>query len=230
VAGQLLSLLSERPRLIVSLPQNSPDLARAAADGGADALKVHINVTHEASGTHFGSLADERSALEQILALNLPTGIVPGVASSLPSPADMEQLARMGIDFFDLYAHDMPAWMLGLEEMTPTVALSDTTPLTAVPGIESLGFEMIEAAVVPHSGYGLSLSVADLMTYQQIRAATRLPIIIPTQRAIRPEEVSALVDLGLDAVMIGAIVTGRDPASLRAATERFAAALAALPS
>jgi hypothetical protein len=230
VAGQLLSLLSQRPRLIVSPPQNSPDLARAAADGGADALKVHLNVTHEASGTRFGSLAEEHAALDRILAVGLPTGIVPGVASSLPSPADMGELAHMGLDFFDLYAHDMPAWMMDLEGMTRTVALSDATPLAAVPGIEPLGFEMVEAAVVPHSGYGLPLSVADLLTYRQIRAATRLPIIVPTQRAIRPEEVSALVGLDLDAVMIGAIVTGREPASLRAATERFAASLAAVAS
>lgn len=227
MAGRLLSLLAKGPRLIVSLPQNSPELARAAADGGADALKVHINVRHEASGTEFGSLAEERGNLDEILGAGLPTGIVPGVAASLPSREDMEELARMGIDFFDLYAHDMPTWMTRIEGMTRTVAISDTTPVTAIGDLEKLGFEMIEAAVVPHEGYGRPLSVADLMVYQQIRAATRLPIIVPTQRAIEPEEVATLTEIGIDAVMIGAIVTGRGPGSLRAATERFASALAA---
>jgi hypothetical protein len=33
-----------------------PKLARAAVDGGADLLRVHVNVRHQASGTVFGSL------------------------------------------------------------------------------------------------------------------------------------------------------------------------------
>jgi hypothetical protein len=111
MAGRLLAALRERPRLIVSLPQNSPEMARAAAEAGADALKVHTNVKHEASGTVFGSLAEERDNLQRILALGLPTGIVPGVASSLPSREDMAELEAMGLDFFDLYDHDMPLWI-----------------------------------------------------------------------------------------------------------------------
>ena len=42
--------------LIASLPRNDPELARAALAGGADVLKVHLNVTHNASGVRFGSL------------------------------------------------------------------------------------------------------------------------------------------------------------------------------
>ena len=226
MAGRLLSLLAKGPRLIVSLPQNSPALARAAADGGADALKVHINVRHEASGTEFGSLAKERGNLDEILGGGLPTGIVPGVAASLPSRGDMEELARMGIDFFDLYAHDMPPWMMDVEGMTRTVAISEATPMAAVGEMEKLGFEMLEAAVVPHEGYGRPLSVADLTLYRRIRAATRLPIIVPTQRAVTPEDVPELMTTGVDALMIGAVVTGREPDSLHAATKRFASALA----
>ena len=225
MAGRLLSLLTEGRGLVVSLPQNSPELARAAAEAGADALKVHINVRHDASGTQFGSLAEERSALDEILSIGLPTGIVPGVADSLPSRQDMAELARMGIDFFDLYAHDMPPWMLGVEGMTRTVAMSDTTPIAALAEMEGLGFEMLEAAVVPHEGYGRPLSVADLTRYRRIRAATRLPIIVPTQRAVTPEDVPELMKTGVEALMIGAIVTGREADSLHAATERFAAAL-----
>lgn len=222
-----MGLLAERPRLIVSLPENSVELARAAAEGGADALKVHINVRHDASGTQFGSLAEERERLEEILAVGLPTGVVPGVAASLPSREDMAELARMGIDFFDLYVHDMPVWMTRVEGMTRTAAIGHDTPLEAIPELEKLGFEMLEAAVIPHEGYGAALSVSDLAGYQRIRRATQLPIIVPTQRAIEPGDVPALVGIGLDAIMIGAIVTGREPGGLRAATEQFSSALSA---
>lgn len=226
MAGRVLALLYARPRLIVSLPSNSLELARAAVEGGADALKVHLNVRHDASGTKFGTLAEERTHLEQILALGLPTGIVPGVADALPSRAEMNELAHMGVDFFDLYDHDMPAWMVGFEGLTRTVAMSHATPFEAIAGLEALGFEMLEAAVIPHEGYGQPLSVADLFTYQRLRRATSLPIIVPTQRAIQPEDVPALLATGINALMIGAIVTGREAESLRAATKRYAAVIA----
>jgi putative N-acetylmannosamine-6-phosphate epimerase len=226
VAGRLLALLQSRPRLIVSLPRNSPDLALAAADGGAEALKVHINVHHDASDTHFGTLAEEHASLEEILDVGLPTGIVPGVATSLPSPEDMAELARMGVDFFDLYDHDMPAWMLRIEDLTRTIAASSATPLESVAQFEAMGFDMLEAAVVPHDGYGQMLSAADLAAYRRLRKTTSLPVIVPTQRAIRPDDVSAVLATGVNAVMIGAVVTGREGDSLRAATQHFAAALA----
>lgn len=229
MAGRLLALLAEAPRLIVSLPANSYDLARAAADGGADALKIHLNVLHEASGTRFGGLAEERPALEQILSLGLPTGIVPGAGEQMVSAQDMRDLAKMGVDFFDLYAHHMPAWLTHFDGMTRTVAIDHTAEASSIAHFEHLGFEMLEAAVVPHEGYGKPLSVQDLVTYRQIRQSTALPIILPTQRAIVPDEVAVLMtNIGLNALMIGAIVTGREPDTLRAATQRFAGALAAL--
>jgi hypothetical protein len=231
MAGRLLSLLAEGPRLIVSLPTNSAELARAAAKGGADALKVHLHLRHDASGTRFGDLAEERAELERILALGLPTGIVPGAGDEVASPEEMQELVAMGMDFFDLYARDMPVWLVGFEGMTRTVAIDHATDVAEVGEFERLGFEMIEAAVVPHEGYGKPLSLTDLVTYGRVRRATELPMIVPTQRAIRPEEATLLAkEVGVNAVMIGAIVTGREPRSLQAATERFAAALAGTAS
>ncbi len=126
MAGRVLSLLADGPRLIVSLPANSPELARAAAEGGADALKVHLHVRHGASGTQFGSLAEERGSLEKILALGLPTGIVPGAGDRLPTREEMQALAAMGVDFFDFYVHDTPAWLVGFEGMSRAVAIRTT--------------------------------------------------------------------------------------------------------
>lgn len=225
--GRLLSLLADRPRLIVSLPRNDLTLAKAAAQGGADALKVHINVVHEASGTHFGSLAEERDRLQQILSLDLPTGIVPGAGERLPTPEEMETLADMGVDFFDLYLHDTPSWLATFPRMTRAIAISSPAQADLLPDLEALGFQMVEAAIIPHEGYGKPLSVGDLAAYRRMRAATQLPIIVPTQRAIRPEDVPLLLrNAGVNALMIGAIVTTAEPAALRAATERFAAAMA----
>lgn len=228
MAGRLLELLAKRPALIASLPANSPELARAAADGGADALKVHLHVRHEASGTQFGDLQAERGNLEAILAAGLPTGVVPGAGDYLPTPQEMHDLAAMGLDFFDLYAHDMPAWLVGFPGMTRAIAIDRSWQPEDLGQFAALGFELLEAAVVPHEGYGKPLTAADLAVYRRVRAATAMPIIVPTQRAIRPEEVSLLTSaIGINAIMIGVIVAGREPEAFRAAAERFARALLA---
>ena len=121
--NKTLRLLKNQPGLIMSLPQNDPELAQAAMRGGADILKVHIRVVHAASGTHFGTLAEEKDNLQRIIDMFPgPVGIVTG-AIDAATPQEMHELAEMGIDFFDMYAEHMPAWMWTVEDMDITVAL-----------------------------------------------------------------------------------------------------------
>ena len=228
MAGRLLAAIRESPRLIVSLPSNSRALAEAAAEGSADALKVHLNVQHAASGTHFGGLAEERANLEGILALGIPTGIVPGAVDCVASPEEMRALAEMGMDFFDMFITTMPAWLTRFSAMTRVGAVDQGVSPETVGEMEALGVEMLEAAVVPPDGYGRPLCLADLIRYRRLRAATKLPIIVPTERAITPDDVPLLLnEIGLNAIMIGAVVTGRDPHSVARATRLFADAFAA---
>lgn len=55
--------------LVVSLPSNKLELAQAALDGGAQAVKVHCNVWHRASGHTFGTYAENREFLRQLIKL-----------------------------------------------------------------------------------------------------------------------------------------------------------------
>lgn len=50
------------------------------------------------------------------------------------------------------------------------------------------------------------------------------PLVIPTQLALEPEDVATLAHLGFDGIMIGAIVTGKDAATVEAVCARFRAA------
>jgi hypothetical protein len=224
--NRLLQLLSSKPTLIVSLPVNSVALAKAAKQGGADALKVHIHIHHEASGTHFGSLAEERAVLEEILALGLPTAIVVGAEEKMASPEELAQIQQMGFDAFDAYAHFLPAWMFALSGPAKMAAVDASYGKEAVLRLESLGMEILEAAVVPASGYGEPLMLADLLQYRALREATSVPIVIPTQRKIEIEDLPYLFrSCRPNALMIGAIVTGKEPAAIIEATARFKSAL-----
>ncbi|MHB9026948.1 MAG: hypothetical protein ACYC7E_22665 [Armatimonadota bacterium] len=224
--SRILDLFAQGPTLIMSLPANDPELARAALNGGADALKVHIRVHHEASGTHFGSFEEERGNLENILDLfDGPVGIVAG-AEDPATPQEMGALRALGIDFFDLYASHMPAWMWQIAGMGKAVALESTYTIHQAIALENLGADMLEVAIIPHEGYGKRLSVADMAAYRDLHDTVDIPLIVPTQRAIHPEEATLITgDCGIEALMIGAIVTGKTPKEVEKAVSDFKKAI-----
>jgi len=217
------------PALLVSLPANDPDLARAAVDGGAEGLKVHINIEHAAAGVKFGSLPEEAGVLAEIVALGLPVGIVPGDFAAMASAEDVCRLAALGLDFMDAYIGAMPAWMLTQDDLPVMAAVGhgDMGRLAALAGLS--GVRMVEASIIAHEGYGKALSVSDLCDYTEVvraMAPAGKPVIVPTQRHIRPEDVAALTDTGVRGLLIGAIVTGAEARGLQAATRRYREALA----
>ena len=218
--GRALERLKQGSALIMSLPANDPELARAALAGGADILKVHIRVHHAASGTHFGTLEEEHARLREIIALFPgPVGIVAG-AESPATAAEMSELRAMGFDFFDLYLSQMPAWMWNVVGLDKVVALEQEYTVHQAIALENLGVEMLEAAIIPHEGYGKPLTVKDMAAYRDLHDTVDVPIIVPTQRAIRPEEATLItVECGIEALMIGAIVTGVTPKEIRSGRE-----------
>lgn len=211
--------------LIVSLPGNDPELATAAQAGGADMIKVHLNVTHAASGIHFGPLSEEKSAIEKILSsVDIPVGIMPGAAEQAPIE-DMIELEKMGIAFFDIYLSDMPASYLELETMEPMAALGPGWSNDDVESVGDMGISMLEASIVEHGNYGNPLDGSDLQAYGVIANRFGGAVIVPTQKKIRPDEVQLLRRAGVSGIMIGKIVTGDSPSGIEAATAEFSAAI-----
>lgn len=229
---RLEGFLSDHFALLVSLPRNDLELAEAALGAGADGLKVHINLHHHASGLDTGSLDEEAPRLAEIIALGAPVGIVPGAGEAVASRAEMRRLDEMGIDFFDLYADDMRAWMLRMTdtEMSVMVAFgADCWPWGLVEDVHGESRPaMIEASIVEHEGYGGPLTAADVSAYAEIASRSGLPVIVPTQRAICPDGVGVLRDAGTAGVLIGAIVTGTEPDGIAEATSAFRDAIDSL--
>lgn len=211
---------SDRPVLIMSLPHNDPALCRAAFEEGADVVKVHINVEHRASGTHFGSLAEERPALEEMLAhARGPMGLVPG-ASLEAAERDLAQASQMGFDFFSIYAHHMPATAARTPQAWMTACDGTYLP-DEIAAMEKLGAAVVEASIMPGTEYGRRLTMRDLLRYSTIVHDTSLPVVVPTQRLILPGETKALFGTGVRGLMVGAVVTGRTEESIRRAVSAF---------
>ena len=209
--------------LIMSLPANNPAWCKAAFEAGADAVKVHINVEHRASGTHFGRLSEERPKLEEMLSHRMgPMGLVLG--GSLENAAlDAKEACQLPFSFHSIYAHHMPAWAIG---SVPLMAACDSTySLDEIKAMPAVGTDVLEASVIPGGEYGQRLSMRDLVRYRMISQAVSVPVVVPTQRAILPEEVGALIQAGVKGLMIGAVVTGKEEASIARAVAAFRKAI-----
>ena len=210
--------------LMVSIPRNHPDMGKAAEEGGADAIKMHIYTKHPASQHLFGSLQKERKNLEKVLsAVHLPVGIVPG-AEKLAALEEMRELEKMGIDFYDLFAHHLPLDYLSLE-LGRMVCLDSRYSPEQAKRIASGGVDLFESSMIPHEGYGKPVCFADLAAWKALVEGLSVPVMVSTQRKIKPEEIEYLYEIGIKGIVIGVVVTGETVKEVYEITKLFRKAI-----
>ncbi|MDR3247972.1 MAG: hypothetical protein LBT39_04225 [Treponema sp.] len=224
MTGKFQTLLSQgRFALIASLPANDPSLAKAAWDNGADAVKIHINVSHRASGTHFGSFDEERPRLEQILGeARGPVGIVLG-AEVDAADKDLEKVVAAGFDFISIYAHHGPLRLLDAN-ITKMLAADYSYSSEEIKTLSSLA-DIFEASLIAPEHYREPLSLRDLAAYKNITTFLNIPVVVPTQKKITPEEAPLLFKAGVNAIMIGAVSAGKTVEEFGAKTAEFRRAM-----
>ncbi|MCR4782951.1 MAG: hypothetical protein K6A35_00315 [bacterium] len=207
---RLLKSFADKFVLLVSITQNDPELAKIAVENGADAVKVHLNCAHFASGTNFGSWQEEKEKIAKVAEVvrpHIPLGIVTG-AEMVPIREDLLEIRQAGFDFWDLFADHIPPEYLKWDDMAHMSAVgSDWTP-EFVKDLVSLGVEVIEASIIPRTMYRTRLTAADLCLYKHLVRSAGVPVIVPTQKKIRPDEVRYLYEVGVGGLAIGAVVTG----------------------
>jgi hypothetical protein len=223
---RLLNLLrGNKMTLLVALPANSLALAEAAERHGAHALKTHINMTHKASHVRFGTLDEEQDVLNAILQrVKVPVGIVPGASLDV-TPALITRLAGMGMDFFDMFAHFVTPQLFEVPGISRMAAVDSSFDWATIDELTTRDVEMIEGATIPSTGYGERLSIVDLARYRMLRARVHVPLIIPSQRSLVPDDIRRLHDTGAEAVMIGVLSTGTTPEELGPQVSAFREAI-----
>lgn len=206
--------------IIVSLARHDLDLAKAALDAGATAIKTHLNAYHRATGTTFGTFAEERPFFEQLAKLGCPLLVMAG-QDVVPSPQEMDELAALGFEGFNVYIDHMQPHLLA-SKLRPMPALpadgtiEDAVKIAATPGC------ILEASIQPFERYRTKMTEDDLARYAAIAAAVEVPVIVPSQLALTPADAAALRTAGLAAPLLGAIVTGDTPASMEKTVRAFA--------
>lgn len=198
--------------VIVSLARHDLDLARAALDAGAFAIKTHLNAYHRATGTTFGSFAQERPFFEQLAKLGCPLLVMAG-QEVVPTAEEMDELAALGFEGFNVYVDHMQPHLLD-SRLRPMPALSSTGAPDDIARIAAIPDCIIEASIMEFARYGTAMTDADFARYAAIAAAVTVPVIVPSQLRMTPEDGQRLKAAGLAAPLLGAIVTGDTPASM----------------
>lgn len=217
-------LNSKSKLLVVSLPDNNIEYARAAIESGADAIKFHINVKHRVTGKIHATWPQIKDLVKKTGAeLECCMGIVPG-AEVMASEAEIEEMEAHGLSFLDVYVDYSPIYILksGISKM---LALNYTYNPSMVNHLETIGADSVEVSIVDPSDYGSPLTVMDLLKYRDVIESTSLPCFIPTQKKILPSEVRELVTIGFRGFIVGPIVTGTDIKSFSKAVKAFSEAV-----
>ena len=215
--------------LVASLPENSLALAEAAMKGGAQAIKVHVNVWHRASGHTFGTFAENKQFLRELVRLcgDVPAGLVPGGADAFVSIEERDEMGALGIDFFSSYAAHLPNYMMDSKTLSRMAAIDSAYNQNTLDGVNRYPPDVLECSIQPGEVYNEKLCYADMLRYADIAAKVKIPALIPTQKWMSPGDVRHLYAVGCKALMIGAVVMGKepDPAAVEQSCAAFAAAI-----
>lgn len=199
--------------VLVSLGRHDIELARAAVDAGAFGIKFHLNAYHRASGTTFGSFAEERPFIEQLARLGKPMLVMSGQEVQ-PSLAELEMLGDYGVEGWNIYLEHVQPHLLA-SRLRPTLALDSESGEADLETVRSMPGAMVEASITRFQEYGQPLDEKDLARFAEIVRSSERLTIAPSQKQFTPEDMPRLRAVGIDAVLIGAVVTGLEPDGLR---------------
>ncbi|MDP2425808.1 MAG: hypothetical protein U1C51_05920 [Candidatus Izemoplasmatales bacterium] len=221
--NKLLSKLqNNKLTLIASLPENSYELAKIAWESGVDAIKVHVNVFHNASQNHFGPLEVQRLIFERILKDSpVPVGIVAG-GDAESAEAILDELIAMGFDFISLYAHHTPASFFVKHQANNFLSINSSYSYEEIQSLLDGKFaDFLELSIIDKEEYGSRLNARDLAKYRKISAMSDTPTVLPTQKMIYPSDIAVLAKTGIKAIMVGAVVYQNNPNKMRQVLTEF---------
>jgi hypothetical protein len=211
------SLIDGSYPVIVSLARHDLDLAKAALDAGATAIKTHLNAYHRATGTTFGSFTEERPFFEELAKLGAPLLVMAG-QETVPTAAEMDALHVLGFEGFNVYVDHLQPHLLQ-SRLRPMPALAATSTADDVQKIAAIPGCIIEASIMPFGRYRTAMTETDLQRYREIVAAVDVPVIVPSQLALSPDDAVKLRQIGVAAPLLGAIVTGDTTTSMSQAVK-----------
>ncbi|HXY56039.1 MAG TPA: hypothetical protein VEH01_00360 [Nitrososphaerales archaeon] len=208
--------------VIASLPKNSTSLATQAVDGGADAVMLNIDGDENASPSHFGSYDLHDAYINDVIStVSVPCGLFIGGAK-LVTEEYWERIMSSPFSFVDMYAHQMPSFVLTDARIKKVAAIATGYILEQVRKLSEIeGVTALDVATVPHQARGGPFSVLDYATLGVITNLSSKPVLLRTQKKLARGDLGSVAALGVKGLVI-------DPCILSGTDEAYKAEIASL--
>ncbi len=200
--------------VIASLPKNSTSLAVQAVEGGADAVMLNIDGDEGSSPSHFGSYDLHDAYLNDVIStVSVPCGIFIGGGKMLTEEY-WERIMSSSFSFIEMYAHQMPTFVLSDERVKKLSAISTGYILEQVKQLSAMeGIDAIDVAAVPHQARGAPFSVLDFATLGVIANLSAKPVFLRTQKKMTQGDLARVVSIGVRGLVVDpCILSGTDEA------------------
>ncbi len=206
--------------LVVVLPESNPELARAAIQGGADALEIRVSVQTD--------VAAEAQTLAEILKIagDRPCGVLP-VGPVRLEVKRLEALRAIGFDFAAITTHDSPA-VLSLRGMARVLTVDNSLDLELLRGISELPIDCVEVFTASPEGFGKPFSLRDALRVKTLSMLVRKPILLRGEQSIQPDDVVSLYETGIEGLVIDSSITGSDKSTVESVTGAYHKAIQAI--
>jgi hypothetical protein len=200
--------------VVASLPKNSTSLAVMAVEGGADAIMLNIDGDEGSSPSHFGSYDLHDAYINDVIStVSVPCGLFVGGAR-LMTEDYWERIMSSAFSFVEMYAHQMPAFLLSDSRVKKIVAISTGYILEQVKQLSEMGgVDFLDVATVPHQSRGAPFSVLDYATLGVITRLSGKPVLLRTQKKLNRTDIDRAVESGIKGLIVDpCILSGTDEA------------------
>ncbi|HEY6282941.1 MAG TPA: hypothetical protein VIW22_03360 [Nitrososphaerales archaeon] len=200
--------------VIASLPKNSTSLAVQAVEGGADAVMLNIDGDEGSSPSHFGSYDLHDAYLNDVIStVSVPCGIFIG-GGKMVTEEYWERIMSSSFSFVEMYAHQMPTFVLSDQRVKKISAISTGYILEQVKQLSAMeGMDAIDLAAVPHQARGAPFSVLDFATLGVIVNLSAKPVYLRTQKKMTEGDLARVVSIGVKGLVVDpCILSGTDEA------------------
>jgi hypothetical protein len=200
--------------VIASLPKNSTSLAVQAVEGGADAVMLNVEGDESSSPNHYGSYDLHDVYINDVIStVSVPCGIFVGGARLLTEEY-WERIMSSSFSFVEMYAHQMPTFVLADSRVKKITAIATGYILEQVRQLSEIdGVEAMDVATVPHQLRGAPFSALDYATLGLIARLSSRPVLLRTQKKLTRSDIAGAVALGVRGLVVDpCILSGTDEA------------------
>ena len=198
-----ISPQSAKRSLIADLPKNSTTLAVQAEEAGADAVLLNIDGEEGAHPSHFGSYDLHDSYINAVIStVSVPCGVMIGGGRELTEQY-WERIMSSRFSFVEMYAHQMPLFVLTDARVKKVAAISTGYILEQVKQISQMEeVEAIDSATVPPQGRGSPFSVLDYATVGVVARLSSRPVLLRTQKKMTRADILRVFALGVRGLIV----------------------------